>query len=142
MADIRNPDNGHRQNVRMLLDSDNVNSGMQTASEAIEFYNVSKQLFKGAAMNLHDWMSNREDVLNQIPEHDRANRERMKILGLTWTVHEDSLAMTCQIGMDSFLSKRNVLHQIASINDPLGLFCPVTLRGKLFLQNLWNQNYA
>ena len=139
---LKNSDSIIANNIRDNIYVDNMISGMQTASEAIEFYNVSKQLFKGAAMNLCDWVSNREDVLNQIPEHDRANRERMKILGLTWTVHEDSLALTCQIGMDSFLSKRNVLHQIVSIYDPLGLFCIVTLRGKLFLQNLWNQNYA
>ena len=34
------------------------------------------------------------------------------------------------------------LKQIASVYDPLGLFCPVTLRGKLFLQELWNKKLS
>ena len=83
-------------------------------------------------MNLHDWMSNRIDVLNQIPVHGRAKRERMKILGFTWTVKEDYLALTNQVYLDSFLSKRTVLHQIASIYDPLGLLCAVDCSCRIF----------
>ena len=50
--------------------------------------------------------------------------------------------MNCQIKDENILSKRTVLRQIASIYDPLGLYSPVTLRGKLFLQGLWNQRIA
>ena len=35
-----------------------------------------------------------------------------------------------------------MLKQIASVYDPLGLFCPVTLQGKLFLQELWNKKLS
>ena len=86
---LKNSDSYIANNIRDNMYVDNVITGTQTMSEAIEFYNVSKQLFKGAAMSLRDWMSNSEDVLNQIPVHDRANREKMKILGLTWTVKDD-----------------------------------------------------
>ena len=39
------------------------------------------------------------------------------------------------------ISKRTVLKQIASIYDPLGLFSPVTLSGKLFLQTSWSKKF-
>ena len=93
-------------------------------------------------MNLRDWMSNSDEVLNQMPIYDRTNREHMKILGLTWIVKEDTLTLSHQIKVSSNVSKRTILQQIASIYDPLGLYSPVILRGKVFLQHLWNQNIS
>ena len=46
-------------------------------------------------------------------------------------------------GFDSFgntTTKREVLHCIAKIFDPLELLAPVSLVGKLFLQKLWKIN--
>ena len=98
--------------------------------------------FKGAAMNLRDRMTNSQEVLNEIPTHDRANRENMKVLRLTWFVEEDCLAINSQIKDEHIVSKRTVLRQTASVYEPLGLHSSVTLRGKLFLQGLWNQKIA
>ena len=39
------------------------------------------------------------------------------------------------------LAKRNVLKQLASIYDPLGLFSPIVLRGKLLLQSMWIKKF-
>ena len=127
------------EQIRENIYVDNVITGTQSSQEAVHLYNASKQIFKGAAMNLRDWMSNSQEVLDEIPLSDRANREILKVLGLTWFVKEDCLAVNSQIKDENILSKRTVLRQIASIYDPLGLYCPVTLRGKLFLQGLWNQ---
>ena len=130
------------ETIRENIYVDNVITGTQSIREAVHLYNVSKQIFKGAAMNLRDWMSNSQEVLNEIPLWDRANRENMKVLGLTWFVKEDLLALNSPIRDENTLTKRTVLRQIASIYDPLGLYSPVTLRGKLFLQDLWNQRIA
>ena len=56
----------------------------------------------------------------------------MKVLGLTWFVEEDCLAINIQIKDGHIVSKRTVLRQIASVYDPLGLYSPVTSREKLF----------
>ena len=66
----------------------------------------------------------------------------MEILGLTWTVKEDILTLTSQITKNLGLTKRIVFQQISSVYDPLGLFSPVTLRGKLSLQTLWDQKIS
>ena len=58
-------------------------------------------------MNLRDWMSNREEVLDEIPLCDKANRENMKVLGLTWSVKEDYLSRSSQRGDELILSKRS-----------------------------------
>ena len=76
-----NSDVGER--IRQNIYVDNVITGTQSIQEAVHLYNVSKQIFKGAAMNLRDWMSNSEEVLNDIRLSNRATRENMKVLGLT-----------------------------------------------------------
>ena len=93
-------------------------------------------------MNLRDWMTNSQEVLNEIPTHGRANRENMKVLGLIWFDKQDCLAINSQIKDEHIVSKRTVLRQIASVYAPLGLYSPVTLRGNLLLQGLWNQKIA
>ena len=69
---------------------------------------------------------------------------KMKILGFTWIMRTDQMVINVHTGADteSILTKRAVLKQIASAFDPLGLFSPVILRGKIFLQHLWNQNLS
>ena len=66
----------------------------------------------------------------------------MKVLGLTRFVKKDCLAINSQIKDEHIVSKRKVLGKITSVYDPLGLSSPVTLRGKVFLQGLWNQKIA
>ena len=130
------------QKFRENIYVDNVITGTSSVQDAINLYNVGKKLFKTAAMNLRDWMSNSEEVLNEIPECDKANREGIKVLGLAWSVKEGYLSLSSQRGDELILSKRTVLQQTVSVYDLLGLFSPVKLRGKIFLQDLWSQKIS
>ena len=131
------------ENIRKNIYVDNFITGTESVQEASEFYSDSKKIFEGAATNLRDWMSKSKEVLDKIPLYDQAaNRRKMKILGLLWSVEEDNMAVTCHMDNNPILLKRTVLRQIASIYDPLGLFSPVTLRRKLFLQTLWNKKMS
>ena len=38
------------------------------------------------------------------------------------------------------VTKRDILHYISSIFDPLGLITPVTITAKLLLQDFWQDN--
>lgn len=93
-------------------------------------------------MRLRDWMSNCNEVMNEMPLSDRTNKENVKVLGLNWSIQNDSLAINSQAKDDLIVSKRTVLQRIASIYDSLDLYIPVTLREKLFLQDLWNQRLS
>ena len=101
---LKNCNNDVSETVRKNIYVDNVITGTQSCQEAVHLYNVSKQVFKGAAMNLRDWMTNSQEVLNEIPTHDRANRENMKVLGLTWFVKEDCLAINSRIKDEHIVS--------------------------------------
>ena len=97
---LKNCNNDVGETISKNIYVDNVISGPRSCQEAVHFYNVSKQVFKGAAMNLQDWMTNSQEVLNEIPTHDRANRGNIKMLGLriflptlglSWFAKEDGL---------------------------------------------------
>ena len=127
-------------NIRRDIYVDNVITGTESTEKAEMFYRESKQILSHASMNLRDWTSNDASVRNKIPLSDRSTGEKTKVLGLSWIAEDDILSLN-QIALEptSDVSKRQVLKQIAAVYDPLGLFSPVTLPGKLFLQELWNQ---
>ncbi|MEW8544133.1 MAG: DUF1759 domain-containing protein, partial [Candidatus Thiodiazotropha sp.] len=131
--------NSVAETIRENIYVDNVIAGTNTIKETIDFYVEAKEIFNKASMNLRDWMSNNESVMQEIPDDDRAKQGPMKILGLKWDVTNDAIGLNKQSLEVNNLTKRTVLKNIASIFDPLGLFSPVTLQGKIFLQALWNK---
>lgn len=120
---------------------DNLITGTNNVVEAIHLYHEAKSIFKEASMNLREWTSNNYQVNQFIENEDRAIGESVKVLGHTWTVESDSISLKkSNIVLESrHFTKRSVLTELASVFDPLGLFSPVLLRGKLFLQALWNK---
>ena len=82
------------ENIKENIYVDNVITGTKSVQEALKLYNESKKIFEGAAMNLRDWMSNSKEVLDKIPVHDQAaNKNTMKVLGLRWSLEEDTMAV-------------------------------------------------
>lgn len=112
--------------------------------EVVHFDKEAKQIFKKASINLRDWMPNDESVIERIPHNDEANQDPMKFLGLVWLIYDDMLSLSkiMAIQKEPTLTKIIVLKQIVSVFDPLGLFSPVILQGKLLLQTLWNKNIS
>ena len=132
------------ENIRKNIYVDNVITRCDSVNESVQFYTEAKQIFHRAGMNLRDWATNSKQVLNRIHHEDQSNAERMKVLGLTWIVDKDTMSINvCSAtNTHSRLTKRSVLKEIASAFDPLGLYSPVILRGKIFLQMLWNKNMS
>ena len=143
---LKDYENATAEIIRENIYVDNVITGKQTIEETIGFYTEAKQIFGEASMNLRDWMSNEELVMKEIPYKDRANEGPMKILGLTWIPESDLIALNSlehgQSHATLTITKMTTLKQISSVYDPLGLFSPVTLQGKIFLQTLWNEKLA
>lgn len=92
-------------------------------------------------MNLQEWMSNRKEVLDQIPLGGRGNRDSIEMLGFPLTVKEDYSVLNSQICENVKLTKRTVLQQKVSVFDPLGRYSPVNLKGKMFYNNYKTGNF-
>ena len=135
-------DNKIAETIGQNIYVDNVLTGSESIHDALIFYNEAKHIFQKAGMNLRDWASNSQQVLEKIQGQDRLHIDNMKILGLLWIVGKDQMSIKVRstVQPESRLTKRTLLKQIASAFDPRGLFSPVILKGKLFIQTLWNQN--
>ena len=90
-------------------------------------------------MTLRSWNSNSPDFLRTLLPDDIDQRTVLKVLGLIWRRDVDTLigvVLDCHqlllVG-----TKREVLHGVAATYDPLGLYSPITIHGKLLLQQLW-----
>ena len=121
---------------------DNVILGCNTATEALQMYSESKNMFASANMNLREWASNCEEVTNAIPEQRKDPGGVYKMLGLNWHLQEDTLSIAPVKMSESPATKRLVLCITASVFDPMGFFSPATLQSKLLLQRLWEMKVS
>ena len=107
-----------------------------------------------AAFNLTKWSSNLKELLDVIPEEDRASSSVIllnpdpcdqcnitKALGLKWETSKDTLTFIVEMDrlQDEIYTKRRVALQAAKVFDPIGLITPFSVRSMMLLQNLWTQ---
>ena len=121
---------------------DNVLIGTNSVKKAHGIFQEAKDIFKRASMNLRQWNSNSEEFLKSLSLEERSvgNTNVIKVLGIVWDRVSDFIRIPgCNLS-GNVVTKREVLHCIAKVFDPLGLLVPVVLFGKLFLQKLWEIN--
>ena len=99
-----------------------------------------------ANFHVRKWISNCREVLEDIPDCDRASEINLeknelpmtKTLGVSWTANEDQFLFHYTPPSDQFqYTKRNVLRSTATIFDPMGFLAPFVVRAKLLLQQAW-----
>ncbi len=129
------------EKLRRFIYVDNVIAGEDLLEEACKFYQVSKKIFNEILMNLREWISNSEDFMKQLNPADKVTVKTAKVLGILWLLKTDSLTVCGfnQEKWESVRSKRDMLQVVAAVFDPLGLFNPVTIGAKLFIQSLWKE---
>ncbi|XP_058827589.1 uncharacterized protein LOC131687515 [Topomyia yanbarensis] len=103
-------------------------------------------MLDSAGFSLKKWASNSVEVLEGVPEEDRAiqpffdlqDEQSVSTLGLIWEPKTDTFRFKVQLPLPAaVLTKRNVMSYIAQIFDPLGLVGPTVMKAKLFMQCLW-----
>lgn len=120
---------------------DNLITGASSDEDAIVLYKSAKDIFTEATMNLREWLSNSERVNEFIPMKDRAQETNMNVLGHLWNSKSDTIAIKHPKNTEvaEKITKRIILKKIASVFDPMGLFAPVILKGKVLLQKMWDK---
>ena len=131
-------------NCKRILENlyvDDFVSGARSVDSAFELFHNTRELLKGAGMNLRKWVTNsptllsRLNSLNVSPSGSKQLQPtEAKVLGVYWDSQNDVLffRLDCLQDLASRLpvTKRTVLRIAASDYDPLGLLAPIMVRIK------------
>ena len=97
---------------------------------------------------LTKWISNDRGLLNAIPEKERTQSVRSigdegtlpierALVVTSWDVEHDTFVFKIK-PKEQADTRRKVISLTSSIFDPIGFLAPFVIRGKIFLQSLWN----
>ena len=117
-----------------------------TKEEAKNLISRTRQMCKKGGLHLHKFISNTPEVLEAVPEEDRAKgttktdliQDKLplqKTLGVQWCIESDTFQFRITLD-DRPLTRRGILSTVMSIYDPMGLLAPIVLPGKEILQEL------
>ena len=123
-----------------ILESTYMDDSMDSSpseEECVRLYEELSALWGSAGMHARKWLSNSEQVLEKIPEEDRAAEvdldkgqlPSVKTLGVLWLAKEDVFTYKVNPPDEKFqLTKRNFLRKIAMLFDPMGFLAPYVIR--------------
>ena len=126
---------------------------VETAEESIEVFNQQQPLISQYGFEVKKWISNNDAVTKAIPEDLKSisntkqvevepSPEGLSVLGLQWTVTDDSLQV-CRVtnkDVEAPITQRKVLPLVPSIFDPIGLFALFSVHKRRLLKSFWTKN--
>ncbi|KAL7644522.1 UNVERIFIED_CONTAM: hypothetical protein RMT77_005354 [Armadillidium vulgare] len=107
------------------------------------FCQTTSRMSEGG-FDLCSWNSNNPELkeifeANQKLAKHQSSEER--VLGYLFDTSTDTLRLS-DFEINSANSKRQLLSQISKVFDPLSLFLPVTIRGRLLMRKTWEQEMS
>ncbi|XP_008182965.1 uncharacterized protein LOC103309405 [Acyrthosiphon pisum] len=125
---------------------DDLMTGASTVDECCQLQKQIDSILESAHLPLRKWCSNSTEVLERIGDSSDdplfalqiGEDEIIKSLGLSWKPALDAFQFIVE--QKAFMAKstkRTLLSDLNRIFDPLGFLAPVLVRGKIFLQQLW-----
>ena len=99
------------------------------------------EVLEPKGLELAKWFSNHDLDFSQNQNIERQmpiEESTTKTLGLHWNPSSDIFTFLLDMNFDQLkVTKRNILSVSARLFDPLGLLCPVVVKAKILLQELW-----
>ncbi|XP_031356651.1 uncharacterized protein LOC116180680 [Photinus pyralis] len=133
---------------------DDLLGGQQTIKDCIELRLQLSEINAAGNFRLCKWLSNNEQIMESIPECDRAASVKMftekstmpieRILGLWWDAEKDVFTFSGnfkkvapEILAGERPTKRQMCSLLMSVFDPLGFVANFKIRGLILLQRTW-----
>lgn len=102
----------------------------------------TRAVLQSGGFKLTKFVANDQDLLECVPESDRAVEVRdlnhdfnSKVLGIGWNVSKDEFYFNVEVDVHVPATRRNMLSTVASMFDPLGLVSPILVKGKVLFQD-------
>ena len=98
-------------------------------------------MLKRAGFNLTKWVSNVKEVIERIPESEKAPSIKVqcwnveRALGVIWDTKPNCFVY--QVEKETADTQRKFSNLIASLFDPIGFLSPFLLRAIFYLQQVW-----
>ena len=125
---------------------DDLMPSVDSVEKAIETRRQLTEMGDKAGFHVRKWVSNCPEVLEDVPEEDRASQVDLeknqfpvtKTLGVSWSAQNDQFLFYYSPPAEDFeYTKRNVLKKTAALFDPLGFLAPFVVKAKIFVQQAW-----
>ena len=126
---------------------------VETPEEANEVFSQLRHLLWQHGFQLTKWVSNSNEVWKAIPVDLKSisntkqvevepNAEGSSVLGLQWTVTDDSLQVCRGTNkeVEAPINQRKILSLVSSVFDPIGLFDPFNVSMRRLLKGIWTKN--
>ncbi|XP_050535031.1 uncharacterized protein LOC126902051 [Daktulosphaira vitifoliae] len=124
-------------------------SGADSMEDIKTMYQEVSKILENGGMQLRKWCSNAEELREHFACASTEKHYSLELstdmtvssLGLIWCPITDELKfLSKERTARSVKTKRDLLSTLNSVFDPLGFLGPVLIRGKVFLQELWQIN--
>lgn len=127
----------------LLFSFDSIDEGLKLRDQL-------RYLLASSRFPTRKWSSNHPDLLKNLPKNDVELTEEIsqiiKTLGIVWKPGTDVISFLMKLLGESPMTKAEILSEIASIYDPIGIIGPVLLLAKLHMKPLrlmkWNQKLS
>lgn len=135
--------------IRNSFYVDDCLKSVQYKEEVLQLCEGVTKCLKNAGFRLTKFVINDPDLLQCIPEEERAKEVRdfdssacSKVLGTKWDVVEDKFFVSVNVAESDRITRKQMLSTVASCFDPLGLVCPMIVAGKILFQDATRLKYG
>lgn len=122
---------------------DDLLTTVDTESDAITLRREIIALLGKGGFTLAKWCSNYPNIIKGKVENKSVNEaDSASVLGVLWNYQNDEFQFNVQGRVQpEIITKRIITSEAARIFDPQGYAAPVSIRAKLFIQELWRDKY-
>ncbi|XP_036327151.1 uncharacterized protein LOC118739748 [Rhagoletis pomonella] len=118
-------------------------TGAGSESQAIKMAKEVQHVLAGGGFEMKKWKSNSKRLIKEMLSENEeesifVDEEKASVLGLKWNIARDMFSFVVKTPeIEGVVTKRKILGCVAQLYDPNGFISPVTILGKIIIQDLW-----
>ena len=134
----------HRDSISDLLTNNLYVDNFLVTADSPEFlqevYTESRRRLSEGGFDLRSWNTNEPKLAEKLIADDTMvnhGRPTEKVLGYDYYPSEDMITLS-QVEPDNQANtKRSILSETSKVFDPVGIYTPVTVKGRILIKKLW-----